>query len=326
MGFVGAMCLLGGANVAQLDSPGEFKHIEMHLQLLGQQYCWIRTAFFDKTTSVRDAAVAIGKLQLSMLQCYRRAPGKYCPAVYYHDVQSTYQSVLISIAKYQVNCPDEPFYMFLIGSDRLENHHCSLRTVEHSSKSDMLQLEERSARACRMEHKYAKHPHWRPYIRRLGRSRDRMNVKTWEGDTSTNFNLRSTLDNAYQHIKDCPIHRRLFGEVDMIMSEALGVTFLKPFGVLVGVSPEESEGSGAEDASGGSVTRSEAEGIADFSDQHEADLVEMDAVLEAQDAAVPSTAAQMLEVEGKMHYKASILSQLLGGPGSKKLCGIQSAI
>lgn len=90
MGFIDAMVRLSDVDVVALGLGDEYKHIELQMRLLGDQYTWIRTAYFDRTSSVQDSCLAISKLQASFLQCYRHAIASL-PRVLYDGV--AYRSV-----------------------------------------------------------------------------------------------------------------------------------------------------------------------------------------------------------------------------------------
>ena len=129
-------------------------------------------AYYNRETSTRDALVKLSALQASRFICFREAGTKFCPGPYYHDEQSTSESHQFTIAKQKLDFPDDPLYIFQSGTDRLENAHGALRTIEHSSKSDCLQVEERWENATVIESLNEKHPKWRPYLRRLNHSLD----------------------------------------------------------------------------------------------------------------------------------------------------------
>ena len=110
------------------------------------------------------------------------------PAQLYHDLQAFVRSAFFIVAQAIELCPDLPFFMFQLGTDRLEQLFAFVRTVTRHRNCNVSELCDRFAAAYQLTGIWETNPMWRQPSRRLTGTKDHMNTRTWsqgpEGNTS----------------------------------------------------------------------------------------------------------------------------------------------
>lgn len=96
-------------------------------------------------------------------------PGdKLMPTTLYIDIMIMIKNVLFCVAKAKADHPDDPFYIVLLGTDRLETLFGILRTmVGNDTNLDLLQLSLRVTGTTKIANILALHPEWDKAPRRL---------------------------------------------------------------------------------------------------------------------------------------------------------------
>ncbi|KAF9496436.1 hypothetical protein BDN71DRAFT_1389588, partial [Pleurotus eryngii] len=79
----------------------------------------------------------------------------------YADLQSVVKTVVFCIAKQKELDDTQPFYLYQIGTDRLEQLFGEVRTANHDPNVDAKQLGERLASALAMSGIFMDHPEWK---------------------------------------------------------------------------------------------------------------------------------------------------------------------
>lgn len=139
----------------------------------------------------KDVSALLGGLSCVahiLLIIYRKNRTAFMPAQLYHDLQAFVRSAFFIVARAIELCPDLPFFMFQIGTDRLEQLFAFVRTVTHHRNCNTSELCDRFAAAYQLAGIWETNPTWRQPSRRLTGTKDHMNTLTWskgpEGNTS----------------------------------------------------------------------------------------------------------------------------------------------
>ena len=105
----------------------------------------------------------------------------------YADAQSIVKNIFITVAQLQVTDRTLNFYILLEGTDRLENLFCECRTQDHARNFDIKQLAQKLSVATLINATYERNPDINRGHRKLdlqgATGIDRINPKSWEGDT-----------------------------------------------------------------------------------------------------------------------------------------------
>ncbi|KAJ6522010.1 hypothetical protein B0H19DRAFT_850471, partial [Mycena capillaripes] len=92
--------------------------------------------------------------------------------------------------------PEQAFYLYQIGSDRLEELFAEVRTESHDSNFDALQLSERLSSAADAQGIFDEHPEWHQgHIRRSwsGKEADHVNPTYFTGDQTVKNVVHTTV-------------------------------------------------------------------------------------------------------------------------------------
>ena len=223
----------------------------------------------------------------------------------------------------QQEFPDQPLYLFQLGTDRLEGLFSVLRTLTHNSNFDMLQCGERLSHATQISQLYQKHPDWKCPSKRLQGSQDHMNPSSWVGSSST-----SDVDVVQCWFKGrIQAHRflsatQLFSEdqLDYDTYFSTGCSMMSPCGSLVGVdlrSENENEDetelgdSEQDDGEQDDSEQDDSERSDNQRSENEQVIVENDTdeEIDIEDALPVSERAAVgfIQHEGRMMHKSSIV-------------------
>lgn len=89
------------------------------------------------------------------------------PAQLYHDMQATIRAKYYLVGEAQRRCPNENMYLWMAGTDGLENLFTVVRTLTHARNVDAKELSERFGAAVGVEQVYEKKPELRRTSTRL---------------------------------------------------------------------------------------------------------------------------------------------------------------
>ena len=124
----------------QLESVGlRVAFIVPVLKLLGLVMEGVLALYCYVTSSVEEQLVCVSTAAHSFL-VLRRVFGTVLPNQLYHDLQSTFQNVYFSAAKFQVYHPLLPFFIVLLGNDALERLFGNIHLKYGFNGLDVLEL------------------------------------------------------------------------------------------------------------------------------------------------------------------------------------------
>ncbi|KAG2008061.1 hypothetical protein CC2G_013532 [Coprinopsis cinerea AmutBmut pab1-1] len=196
---------------------------------------------------------------------YSKGKGSFMGGALYGDSMSIVKCIILELVRLQSIDPNIKFYIFFIGTDRLEGIFSHVRTQDHSRNVDILQLSHKVSIGSEINTIFERHPDlYRGHTRRKLENVDgvdHVNPVSWKGDV--------TVGNV-----DLPVEYECGREdaVALLKSE-LGVSFdfdeafakenvdlLRPFGTYVG----------SRAADGQEATADGESGIVDEDDEEEA--------------------------------------------------------
>ena len=223
------------------------------------------------------------------------------PAQLYHDCQAMIKCAYLVTVRMQQQFPDNPLYLFQLGTDRLEGLFSVLRTLTHNTNFDMLQCGERLSHATQISQLYQKHPEWKRASKCLQGSQDHMNPTSWVGSPSTSRCspvLVKGQIRAYQFLSSTKLFSNSKLDYDAWSTE--GFTMISPFGIVVGSSIDPDVLSEQEE-------QEEASQVTTVPENTESDdEVDIEDVLPVDGRA----AKGFIEHEGRMVHKASVVQIL----------------
>ncbi|KAI0026716.1 hypothetical protein K488DRAFT_64965 [Vararia minispora EC-137] len=190
---------------------------------------------------------------LLVLYTHNSAKADFLPTALYVDTQILIKNVFFCVAKAKVDFPDSKYFIYNLGTDRLETQFGILRTmVGNDTNLDILQLAHRISGTTDVATILAKHPEWDsgprrlriPPIQRDTRAIpgiDHISPRTWRGDLRVQT---VTLATAWKRgrLMAEEKHSWLAAHLTSI-SETPDVSALSPFGTLLvrGDLPEDSD-------------------------------------------------------------------------------------
>ena len=102
------------------------------------------------------------------LYVHDNARSSFIPNILFTDIGIMVKNVFFCVAKAKVDHPNQPFFLVLLGTDRLESLFGILRTmVGNDANLDILQLALRVTSTTEVSNILAKHPEWDKSPRRL---------------------------------------------------------------------------------------------------------------------------------------------------------------
>ncbi|KAJ7657436.1 hypothetical protein DFH06DRAFT_1090907 [Mycena polygramma] len=146
-------------------------------------------AFLDPFTkgslSLSEALSDLSKFAHLAFYFYRQHGSSFLSNQLYGDLQAIVKAAFFCVAQQQILDPMQRFYLYQIGSDRLEEMFAEVRTESHDSNVDGLQLSERLSSAADSVRIWNEHPEWHQgHIRRSwsGKEADHVNPTFFTGD------------------------------------------------------------------------------------------------------------------------------------------------
>ncbi len=117
--------------------------------IIGYLLC---TIFYEIKFSLMSQLVHLAKLSHILLYCYRRNATNFLDDNLYCDIQSTIQDAFVSAAIHHQHSKDEDkLYLYMLGTDQLENLFAAVRTQTHATGCDFLELTQRLKIALQTE-------------------------------------------------------------------------------------------------------------------------------------------------------------------------------
>ncbi|KAI0258117.1 hypothetical protein BC834DRAFT_836446, partial [Gloeopeniophorella convolvens] len=177
------------------------------------------------------------------LYTFEDAKSRFLPNALYIDIMIMIKNVFFCVAKAKVDMPERPFYLILLGTDRLESLFGILRTmVGNDANLDMLQLALRVTGTTEVANILAKHPEWDRAPRRLHlptltrdaqavHGADHISPRAWRGSVvPQDVTLATCWKRGRRFIEDkFPFTTEQLRTID----ETPGASILAPFGTLM---------------------------------------------------------------------------------------------
>lgn len=131
-------------NLIQRDVYNEFQLFG----LIGSLLCSI---FYETKTTLLDQLVKLAYLSHILLYVFRKNHTSFFTTNLYTDIQSTIQDAFVCAAIFQKNSSELKLYLFMLGTDQLENLFGVVRTLSHASSCDLLEFTDRVKIALQIE-------------------------------------------------------------------------------------------------------------------------------------------------------------------------------
>jgi hypothetical protein len=303
------------------------------LGVLGEVFNSFMRPFTKVKMTLTEQVTSLVKYSHLALSLYRKHGTQFMTSPLYADTQAAVKDVLFCIAKQKLLDPSQPFYLFQVGSDRLEMCFCNARTQTHHRNFDILELSYKLATASIISSIYIRHPELDPGSRRLNLTNaigvDHVNPKSWKGDVIVdNISLQVCWEKGRNEAQDFLSSLFPPDQLDDFSSIFLqhDHDLLWPFGLYIGFSGEPDISDDTSEAAQANSDPQEEEGtvggvedvISDNDEQDIADLEERlpDVVGEPILDHVPR---DWLVIDGNNYRKSSVVAQRLKANRSKKL-------
>ena len=127
------------------------KDVFKELQLFGLIGSLLCSIFYETKISLIDQLIKLSQLAHIMLVVFRRHRTQFITNNLYTDIQSTIQDAFVSAAIFHENSSNSNLYLFMRGTDQLENLYSTVRTITHAKNCDFLELTERLIMALQIE-------------------------------------------------------------------------------------------------------------------------------------------------------------------------------
>ena len=116
--------------------------------MIGSLLCSI---FFETKKSLVDQLLQLSYLSHLLLYSYRRNFNSFLTTNLYSDIQSTIQDAFVCAAIFQDKKSNLNLYLYMLGTDQLENLFSTITTLTHASGCDFLELHDRIKIALQIE-------------------------------------------------------------------------------------------------------------------------------------------------------------------------------
>ena len=189
--------------------------------------------------SIAQLLRGLARVSFLILFLYRANKTSFVPGQLYHDLQATIRAKFHLVAEAQRCCPHQKLYLWMAGTDGLENLFAVVRCLTHARNVDSKELGERFSAAVQVEHVYEKHRDLKRVSARLNGSLDHMNTRHWDENGPSNNTSVEGVDlsscwydggrDAVITLQGHPSYSTL-GDNAIYELEKLGVTTFLPFG------------------------------------------------------------------------------------------------
>ncbi|XP_066920943.1 uncharacterized protein [Clytia hemisphaerica] len=235
----------------------------------------------------------------SSLLALNREDAFKIPNQLYHDLQSTFIDTIFCIAKLQIDAPTQSFYTALNGTDPAERFFGNCRMSFGHKNLDAFELINSSSSISLCDEILSNHPKW-VHKGRLSRKLvlDHSSCKDWSGNlVVSSVNLTTSWKFGLLQGQALAVKAEFeFNPVDLSLE---GVTLMRPFFRVIGVSEREVDWSVMEEEE---VSTSDCEVV---QENEEVDGVELVDVIDSD-----RNVLSYFEVGGKNVYKATVLKQI----------------
>ncbi|KAJ7253987.1 hypothetical protein C8J57DRAFT_1076553 [Mycena rebaudengoi] len=153
--------------------------------LAGEMWDAFLEAFVNPDLSLSEQLTSLSKFGHIAFVLYRLHGSSFLSNQLYGDLQALVKAAFFCVAQQQNLDPEQAFYLYQLGSDRLEEMFAETRTESHDSNFDALQLSERLSSAVDSVGIFEEHPEWHQgHIRRSwsGKEMDHVNPSYYTAD------------------------------------------------------------------------------------------------------------------------------------------------
>ena len=154
-------------------------------------------------------------------------------------MQATIRAKFHLVSEAKRHCPNEKLYLWMAGTDGLENLFAVVRCVTHARNVDAKELIERFGSAIGVEQVFERHPHLKKPAKRLNGSLDHVNCRYFDDNGPENNTSVQDVDlpscwwdgsrDAIRILQGHPSYNTLDAGV-ITELEKLRVTMFMPFG------------------------------------------------------------------------------------------------
>ncbi|TFY81510.1 hypothetical protein EWM64_g2508 [Hericium alpestre] len=190
-------------------------------------------AFIDPMFSLSDQLRSLSTYAHMCFALFSRHKASFMTGQLYSDTQALVKAAFICIARQSLLDPTKAFYLYQLGSDRLEEIFCEVRTMSHDCNCDTLQLCDRLSASADCIAIYSRHPEWNRGHRRTSYSGnegvDHVNPTYFKGDLVVqNTYLASAWNSGRIDASNYLCARGVHFDFTAALSES-GVDFMRPF-------------------------------------------------------------------------------------------------
>lgn len=202
------------------------------LKALGELWISYLNPFIVPDLSLTRQLEALSKFGHMTFVLYLKHGSSFMANQLYADMQALVKCAYFCVAQQQLLDPSMPWYMFLLGDDRLEEMFGEVRTVTHDRNCDPIQLTERLAGAADTAAIYNRHPTWKRASRRISYSgsegSDHVNPKYFTGDLIvSNVDLKNVWESGKIQAIEVLSRAGIHCDINMALSP-IDVDFLRP--------------------------------------------------------------------------------------------------
>ncbi|KAJ7079589.1 hypothetical protein B0H15DRAFT_787927 [Mycena belliarum] len=153
--------------------------------LAGEMWNAFLEPFTNGSLSLSEQLKSLSKFAHLAFVFYRMHGSSFLSNQLYSDLQALVKAAFFCVAQQQILDPEVAFYLYQLGSDRLEEMFAEVRTESHDSNADSLQLAERLSGAADSVQILNEYPEWHQgHVRRSwsGKEADHVNPTFFTGD------------------------------------------------------------------------------------------------------------------------------------------------
>ncbi|KAI0686302.1 hypothetical protein C8T65DRAFT_591308, partial [Cerioporus squamosus] len=165
--------------------PGELQEVRL-ISIVGELFTSFMDTFISPDWSLTQQLTSLSKFAHAAFALFHQEGVNFMPNQLYGDMQTTVKNTFFCVAKQQALDDIQPFYLFWLGNDRLEELFGRVRMqCGHNPNFSFKQLVDRLGAAMDIQAIYQRHPALDPGFRRLKITRtehlDHLNPESWHG-------------------------------------------------------------------------------------------------------------------------------------------------
>ncbi|KAJ7758390.1 hypothetical protein B0H16DRAFT_1689376 [Mycena metata] len=218
--------------------------IHRSFALVGEMWSAFLDPFLSREMSLSERLASFSKFAHLAFAFYRMHGSSFLSNQLYGDMQALVKSAFFCVARQQELDPEQAFFLYQCGSDRLEEIYAEVRTESHDSNVDALQLSERLSTAADTQGIFDENPQWHQgNIRRswFGKEADHVNPSYFTGDQRVKHVILSAAWRSGRHAAGAVFAKH---GVEFDFEDALApedVDFIRPNGggIYPGISKDK---------------------------------------------------------------------------------------